>query len=62
MITIPYPTYPEYRLTLVWRADKDGNGICAYFELDGKMMQSSFHSTLDLHEALESALTHFFEE
>jgi len=58
---IPPPTYPEYRLTLVWRSDEDGNGIRTYLECEGQLLQGSFHPTLDLHDALEAALTNFFE-
>jgi len=64
---IPVPQYPEYRLTLVWQADADGNGVRVYFERwepDGvvRHLQTSFHPVLDLHEAVERALTHFFAE
>ena len=66
-ITIPQATHhPEYHLTLVWRADADGNGIRAYFaRLEPnetiEYSQASFHPTLDLLEAVESALTNVFE-
>lgn len=64
---IPTPTYPEYRLTLVWRADADGNGIRTYLsrvEAGGDPeveLQASFHPTLDTLRAVEAALTNFFE-
>lgn len=56
---IPEPIYPEYRLTLVWRADEDGHGIRAYLSKEGREVQSSFHPTLNLCEAVEAALSNY---
>ena len=63
---IPDPTYPEYRLTVIWRSDRDGNGIRCYLEVHKptepiQALQDSFHPTLNMLEAVESALTEFFE-
>ena len=52
----------EYKLTLTWRADKDGNGIKTELSRAGQMLQSGFHQTLDLHAAMEDAMTQFFEQ
>jgi hypothetical protein len=66
MIKIESP-YPEYRLTLAWRRDQDGQSIRAFLVAsepgkEDRLLQSSSHPGLDLHQALESALTNFFEE
>ena len=58
----PVPAPPDnYELTLRWRADADGNGIHATLSRAGNVAQVSFHPKLELHEAMESALTQFFE-
>jgi len=54
-------TYPEYRLELSWRADKDGQCIHTRLYRGDEFLQDGLHSTLDLHEALEAAMTNFFE-
>lgn len=64
---IPKAKEPEYRLTLVWRSDADGNGTRAYLEHwlpDGSIaeLQASFHPILDLCETVERAMDHFFED
>ena len=64
---IPPPQYPEYRCTLVWRSDADGNGTRVYLahirpEEEEQPLQTSFHPILDLQEALDRALTQFFEK
>jgi hypothetical protein len=51
----------EYQLTLTWQADADGNGIVTALSRDGALLQSSFHPTLDLLGAVESAMTNYFE-
>ena len=51
----------EYKLTLTWRADQDGNGIKTELSRAGQVLQVSFHPTLDLHAAMEAAMTNFFE-
>jgi len=53
------PMYPEYRLELIWRADADGNGITTRLYHEGKLLQASFHPTLNLLEAVESAMTNY---
>jgi len=58
---IPEPTYPEYRLVLVWRADQMGNGIRTYLYREGESLQASWHPTRDLQEALEQSLSNYFE-
>jgi len=65
-MAIPPPTYPEWRLTLVWRADEDGNGTRTYLsraepDKEPEELQASFHPVLNLLEAVDSALTEFFE-
>lgn len=62
----PNPSHPEYRVTLIWRNEDNGNGTVVHIEAfdpveEPKFLQASFHPTLDLHEALESAMTSFFE-
>jgi len=54
-------TYPEYKLELTWRADADGNGIKTRLYLNDEILQASFHPTLDLLEAVESAMTNYEE-
>lgn len=71
-IMVPKQDYPEFRLVLTWRSDADGNGTHVYLStdarIDGNMtgqtvdLQSSFHPTTNLLEAVESALTNFFGE
>ena len=66
-MAIPDPTYPEYRLTVVWRADVEGNGIRCYLhkhepeiELDPTTLMASFHPVLNILDAVERHLTEFF--
>lgn len=61
---IPEPTYPEYRLTLVWRADTKLESVRTYLEhvlpdTSPTILQASFHMTDSLAEALISAISHF---
>lgn len=63
---IPAAAYPEYRLTLVWRADADGNGVRAYLvSHDGSTvtdLQASWHPGANLVDAVEAAMDKFFME
>lgn len=58
--SIPQADYPEYRLTLCWRSDADGNGVRCFLEHESEMLQASFHPTLNLPEAVEAAMDSFF--
>jgi hypothetical protein len=65
-VTIPESKFPEYRLTVTWRADADGNGIRCFLEhcvpgREPEALQTSFHPELNIIYAVESALTQFFE-
>ena len=65
-VQVPEATYPEYRCTLVWRADADGQFVRVYLShhvpgQEPQHLQSSAHPNTNLLEVLESALTEFFE-